>query len=121
MIVMLLTSFLSLQADDNPVFLYGGLDTNYVTVPVDAIRVANAKIIERDYLLLINAEQDSIIKSQYKYITISDSMFNVVSHRLTLANDNLRDLTNKQNKKTKTIVSICGTIILGLVIGIIVK
>ena len=114
MIVMLSMSFLNLQATDSIPYLYGRA---VVTIPVDAIRVANAKIIERNYLALINSQKDSIIDSQSHIVARLDTMYDNVAQRYTLANDNLKTANNKL-KQTKIVSA---SIILALLIGLIIK
>ena len=109
--MMLLISFLNLQAQirmNNPSM--GDLiqaDTTVVTVPIDLIKDANAKMIERLYLLDIVNQQDSIINAKDKYITIQKDL--IVDKQ---------NLINKEKKKvnkykTTSIISI-GLLILTL-------
>lgn len=56
-----------------------------VTVPLSAIREANKKLIEREYLIKINCVQDSIIKTQDDVIK---SQY-----------DNISELNNSINKE----------------------
>lgn len=102
--MMLLISFVNLQAQirmNNP--STGDLiqaDTTIVTVPIYLIKDANAKMIERLYLLDIVNQQDSIINAKDKYITIQKDL--IVDKQ---------NLINKEKKKvnkykTTSIISI---------------
>lgn len=48
-------------------------DTATFAIPINVIRNANNKLLERDYLIKINSYNDSIIKA-YKNIIINDSI-----------------------------------------------
>lgn len=70
--MMLLISFINLQAririNDTSTGDLIKTDTTIVTVPIDLIKDANAKMIERLYLFEIINQQDSIINLKNKYI-----------------------------------------------------
>lgn len=109
--MMLLISFTNLQArirmNDASTGDLIRTDTAFVTVPIDLIKDANAKMIERLYLLKIVNQQDSIITTKDKYITIQKDLI-----------VNKQNLINKEKKKvnkykTTSIISI-GLLILTL-------
>ena len=111
LIMMLLISLLNLQAQIRMNSSSTGdlirADTTVVTVPIDLIKDANAKMIERLYLFDIVNQQDSIINAKDKYITIQKDL--IVDKQ---------NLINKENKKvnkykTTSIISI-GLLILTL-------
>lgn len=109
--MMLLISLLNLQAQIRMNSSSTGdlirADTTVVTVPIDLIRDANAKMIERLYLLDIVNQQDSIINAKDKYITIQK---NLIVDKQNLINKEKK----KANKyKTTSIISI-GVLILTL-------
>lgn len=102
--MMLLISFVNLQAQIRMNNTSTGdlirADTTVVTVPIDLIRDANTKMIERLYLLKIVNQQDSIITAKDKYITIQKDL--IVDKQ---------NLINKEKKrankyKTTSIISI---------------
>lgn len=120
-IVLLLSNLKLLQAKDNPCPSTGELqkvDTATAIIPIYLLRQANIKMIERDYLLQINKEQDSIINLQDKYIkeqniVIKDFQSKVVKYT-DISNKLNKDL-EKQIAKTK-VITIAG---IGVVVGVL--
>lgn len=109
--MMLLISFLNLQAQIRMNSSSTGdlirVDTTVVTVSIDLIKDANAKMIERLYLIDIVNQQDSIIIAKDKYITIQKDL---IADKQNLINKEKK----KVNKyKTTSIISI-GLLILTL-------
>lgn len=125
---MLLNSSMNLLGQTNDSTLstgnYTKADTTVVTVPVYLIKQANAKMIERLYLIEINNQQDSIINMKDKYINEQQSIIIDFQKRITNANKLnkfIKKDLDKQKKRNKIITySTCGAI-LGLIIGLIVK
>lgn len=109
--MMLLINFINLQAQIRMNNVSTGdlirTDTAFVTVPIDLIKDANAKMIERLYLINIVNQQDSIIIAKDKYITTQKDL---IVDKQNLINKE----RNKINKyKTTSIISI-GLLILTL-------
>ena len=110
MIVLLLSysvNSLQVQAQTNkPIASSTGKilqsDTNKVSVPISFIKDANAKLIERVYLLEINKQQDSIIKFQEGQKTdllkANDLMVNA-NKNLEFINDNKTKQIRKEKLK----------------------
>lgn len=119
---MLLSCFINLQAEDNSCFPLRGseyeTDTTFVKVSIDAIKSANIKLIEREYLIKINNEKDSIIHTYHNY---TDSIYNdlhnlVIKYNATIHDIQiLNEISEKQNKRIKTFQKVC----VGLSTGII--
>ena len=92
-------------------------DTTKVTVPIKFIKDANAKLIERNYLLKIKEEQQDIIKLNKSYINEQAAIIKDFQDRVVaLNNDNNKLKTNLVRQKNKTkfltgvsIVGILGT------------
>lgn len=92
-------------------------DTTNVTVPIKFIKDANAKLIEREYLLKIKEEQSDIIKLNKSYINEQELIIKDFQKRVTILftdNNNLKRDIAKQRNKTKlltgvSIVGILGT------------
>ena len=95
-----------------------------VTINIGYIRLANIKMIERNYLRSIVKEQDSIINMKNRYINEQQKIIIDFQKRVDSANKLneavKRDL-EKQKTKNKIIGYSVGTAIIGLIIGIIAK
>lgn len=113
MIVMLsIGSKNLLMAFNNDDFSTGKLiksDTTNVIIPVDYIRRANIKLIERRYLLSISKEQDSIINLKNCYIAEQDSIIKDMQNRIILSNDINNKAIDKIDKQKTTINILGGT------------
>ena len=113
MIVMLSIGSKSLlMAFNNDDFSTGELmksDTTNVIIPVDYIRRANIKLIERRYLLSISKEQDSIINLKDYYIAEQDSIIKDMQNRIILSNNINNEAVDKIDKQKTTINILGGT------------
>ena len=125
MILMLLFYSNNLLANNNSVSSTGRLvntdtivtikDSTIITIPLYYIRLANAKLIERKYLLDIINEKDSIIFFKDDYIKEQNNII----HDINIKNNELNNNLNKQVQKTKIITyGSCG-IIIGLILGLV--
>ena len=109
LIVMLLNNFMSLQAQTNNGSPSTGsllkADTTVATVPIYLIKQANAKMIERIYLIEINNQQDSII-NDYKNLTKEqDIVIDDLQEKIIQVNKINEDVNKKYKKEhNKTIV-----------------
>lgn len=73
-------------------------DTTNATVTIDAIRIANIKMIERDYYYMIVKQQDSIIMDKDKYINVQKEKEN--DYKKIIENNN-KELVKIRNDMTK--------------------
>lgn len=127
MIVLLLICSKNLLAQINDSLPSTGdlqLSDTAVTIDIKYIRLANAKLIERKYLLDIVDEQDSIISFKDNYITEQKKIITDFQNRVDKAikiNDAIKKDIEKQKAKNKIIGYGAGAAILGLIIGIIAK
>lgn len=128
MIVLLLSCSKNLQAATNDsIPSTGGVecsDSAVIAVPAILIKKANAKMIERKYLLLITNEQDSIINMKDKYINEQQKIITDFQQRVKEVNNiNQRINTDlaKQRSKFKTICWGGSSVIVALLIGLLVK
>mgnify|MGYP000478519604 CR=1 FL=1 len=128
MIVLLLNYSKNLQAATNDgIPSTGGVecsDSAVIAVPALLIKKANAKMIERKYLLLITNEQDSIINMKDKYINEQQKIITDFQKRIAdtnKLNETIKKDLDKQKKRNKIITYSAGGVIIGLVIGLIVK
>lgn len=127
MILMLLSCFINLQAQDNRVSPLRGSEcetgTTFVKVSIDAIKSANIKLIEREYLIKINNEKDSII---CMYDSYTDSIYNDLHNLVGKYNDavhniqTLNDINEKQNKRIKNLQTVCFGFGVGVILLILI-
>lgn len=99
-------------------------DTTDVKVPIYLIKQANAKMIERLYLIKINNQQDSIIDMKDKYIREQKDIivdFQKRVNEVNRLNQKIKDDLNKQKRKNTIITCSACAIILGLAINLIAK
>ena len=128
LIVMLLSNFMSLQAQTNNGSPSTGslskADTTVATVPIYLIKQANAKMIERIYLIEINNQQDSIILMKDQYIFEQQKIINDFQKRIDDANKINQTIVNdlnKQKRRNKIMTyGSCG-IITALILRLIIK
>lgn len=125
---MLLSSSMNLLGQTNDSIPstgdYTKADTTVATVPIYLIKQANAKMIERIYLIEINNQQDSIIDMKDKYISKQQSIITNFQKRITdvnKLNESIKKNLDKQKKRNKIITYGAGGIIFGLIIGLIAK
>ena len=125
---MLLSSSMNLLGQTNDSIPstgdYTKADTTVATVPIYLIKQANAKMIERLYLIEINNQQDSIIDMKDKYISEQQSIITNFQKRITdvnKLNESIKKDLDKQKKRNKIITYGAGGIIFGLIIGLIAK
>ena len=128
MIVLLLNSFINLQAQNKVNNSSTGselyADSAFANVPVYFIKQANAKMIERLYLIDINNQQDSIIDMKDNYINEQHNIISDFQKKIDNDNKINKDMTkalDKQKKRSR-IIAYCGGIsIIGLIISLIAK
>lgn len=127
MIVLLLNYSNQCQAQTNDgVPSTGNLQLSDTTIMIDIkyIRLANAKLIERKYLLKVVDEQDSIISLKDNYINEQSKIITDFQNRVDNAikiNEVIKQDIEKQKKCTKIVGGIAGSAIAILVISIICK
>ena len=128
LIVMLLSNFMNLQAQTNNGSPSTGslskADTTVATVPIYLIKQANAKMIERIYLIEINNQQDSIILLKNQYIFEQNKIINDFQKRVDDANRINQTIVNdldKQKRRNKIMTYGGGSIIIALILGLIIK
>ena len=125
---MLLSSSINLLGQTNDSIPstgdYTKADTTVAIVPIYLIKQANAKMIERLYLIEINNQQDFIIDMKDKYISEQQSIITNFQKRITdinKLNESIKKNLDKQKKRNKIITYGAGGIIFGLIIGLIAK
>ena len=125
---MLLSSSMNLLGQTNDSIPstgdYTKADTTVATIPIYLIKQANAKMIERLYLIEINNQQDSIIDMKDKYISEQQSIITNFQKRITdinKLNESIKKNLDKQKKRNKIITYGAGGIIFVLLLGLIAK
>lgn len=128
MIVLLLSSSKNLLGQTNDSIPSTGnwskADTTVAVVPINLIKQANAKMIERLYLLEVVNQQDIIINMKDKYINEQQHIITDFQKRVNdtnKLNETIKKDLEKQKRKNKVIGYGAGGIILGLIIGLIAK
>lgn len=128
MIVLLLSSSKNLLGQTNDSIPFTGeyikSDTAVATVPIYLIKQANAKMIERIYLIELSNQQDSIINMKDKYIKEQYRIITDFQKRVAdtnKLNESIKKDLDKQRKHNKIITYGAGGAILGLIIGLIAK
>lgn len=127
MTLLLLNCLKSWSQINNEYSLYGGLnieDTTVVSIPISYIKKANVKLIERNYLIKINHEKDSIISMQNDYMAASDSNIIILNdniHTVCDINRHLRESLIKEQKKNSYFKIGMGGIVIGIITAIIIK
>lgn len=99
-------------------------DATVATVPIYLIKQANAKMIERIYLIEINNQQDSIILLKNQYIFEQHKIINDFQKRIDDANRINQTIANdldKQKRRNKIITCGGGSVIIALILGLIIK
>lgn len=94
-------------------------DSTKVLIDINAIRAANVKLIEREYLIKINETKDSIIDFKDSYIEEQKRIIGDFQDKLVESeriNSNLR----KANENTKWIASFTGGVALTCIAIIVV-
>ena len=128
MMILLLSSSKNLLGQTNDSIPSTGKyiksDTAVATVPIYLIKQANAKMIERIYLIKLSNKQDSIINMKDKYIKEQYRIITDFQKRVTdtnKLNESIKKDLDKQRKCNKIIIYGTGSIILGLIISLIAK
>lgn len=126
-IVLLLNCFISYAQVNRNIPSTGKIklsNTTNVIIPIDYIKQANAKMIERLYLLRITNEQDSIILMKDKYINEQQKIIVDFQQRVKEANKINQQINTDLAKQRSKFNAICwggGGVIIVLLIGLLVK
>ena len=94
-------------------------DTTCVSIPIEYIRLANQRLIERNYLLDVNAYKDSIIVDYKNYIKEYEKLTIEAKDRLNemdRVNKNLSKSLNRQKKVSLVLGCVAGTSLISLVL-----
>ena len=97
-------------------------DTAVAVVPINLLKKANVKMIERNYLININKEQDSIIIMKDKYINEQQKIiadFQMRVNNTNKLNESIKLDLERQKRKNKIISYGAGGVIFSITIFII--
>lgn len=127
-IAMLLSSFMSLLASDKYDTALRGIewkaDTIKVAVPIELLRKANIKMIERKYFKKIIIEQDSIITLKDKYILEQENIINDFQKRLLVnaqLNETIKKDLEREKIKSKIFSGIAGVAVVVTIMTVLIK
>lgn len=84
-------------------------DTTNVVIPIKYIRLANKKLIERQYLIELNAQKDSIIIDYEKYVKEQKDLLDKRNKDILEYNRINNQLSKRLERQTK-ISLVCGTV-----------
>ena len=99
-------------------------DTAYVSVPINLIKEANAKMIERLYLIDINNKQEEILREQSHYIDEQTKIITDFKKKLVDSNNNIISIQNdldRMKKRNKIITYGATGVIVGLLFSVFIK
>lgn len=94
-------------------------DTNLVSIPIEYIRIANQKLIERNYLIDVNNYKDSIIVDYKNYIAEYEKVnikFQEQLNDYKKVNEDLSKSLIRQKKTSLVFGSIAGASVLTIVL-----
>ena len=77
-------------------------DSTLVSIPIEYIKLANQRLIERNYLLEVNAYKDSIIVDYKKYVDIQNAASENYKKQLEECNRINNDLNKRLVRQQKT-------------------
>lgn len=80
-------------------------------IEIDAIRKANAKLIEREYLIKTNATKDSIIDFKDSYIAEQKRVIGSFQDRL-VESERINNQLRKNNENMKIVTYTTGGVVL---------
>lgn len=127
-IVLMLSCLNNLLAQDKQCFPLRAsehrTDTTNVIIPINLIKQANVKMLERIYLIKINNEKDSIITLKDNYIkeqSIIIKDFQNKIYNINNYNKVIEQSLEKEKRKNKIIMGVGCSAIIGLIVGIFIN
>lgn len=125
---MLLSNFINLLANDKYDTSLRGIewksDTLKVAIPIELLRKANIKMIERNHFKKIIIEQDSIISFKDKYILEQEKIINDFQKKLITniqINESIKKDLEKQKLKSKIFGGVAGVAVVVTIVTILIK
>lgn len=98
-------------------------DSTKVLIDIDAIRAANLKLAEREYLIEVNRAKDSIIVFKDSYINEQDRIIKDFQSKINDVNK-INDSMNKRLERDKIIIGVSAgaataAIVTSIILGVI--
>lgn len=119
LMIVLLLNCLSSYAQDIPSTGKIMEDSTCVSIPIEYIRLANQKLIERNYLEEVNNYKDSIIVDYKNYIVEQNKINENYKEQLleyNRINENLNKSLNKQKKVSLVLGGVAGASIITILL-----
>lgn len=119
LMIVLLLNCLSSYAQDIPSTGEIMEDSTCVLIPIEYIRLANQKLIERNYLEEVNNYKDSIIVDYKNYIIQQNKINEDYKQQLleyNRINENLNKSLNKQKKVSLVLGGVAGASIITILL-----
>lgn len=94
--------------------------TTYVSIPIEYIRLANEKMIERNYLIEANHYKDSIITDYKNYIVEYERIHQDYTARIeeySRINNSLNKRLTRQKKATLVFGTVAGVSVAAIVLA----
>lgn len=111
LMIVVLLSCLKSYAQTIPSTGEQNKDSIEVIIPISYIKLANQKLLERKYLIEINAQKDSIINDYKNYIEVYEEINKEYQAKIDEYNNVNKNLSNSLQKQKKT------SLVLGTVAG----
>lgn len=119
LMIVVLLSCLKSFAQDVPSTGEINDSTTYVSIPIEYIRLANQKMIERNYLEEVNQYKDSIITDYRNYIVEYERIHQDYTKRIeeySRINNSLNKRLAKQKKATLVFGTVAGVSVATIVL-----
>ena len=94
-------------------------DTSLVTIPIKYIHLANQKLIERQYLIEVNNQKDSIIIDYKKYVAEQEKSIKSFQDRVSDYDKINKDISKRLERQRKTSL-ICGSVAAASIAAIVI-
>ena len=119
LMIVVLLSCLKSYAQTIPSTGEQNKDSIEVIIPISYIKLANQKLLERKYLIEINAQKDSIINDYKNYIKVYEEInkeYQTKIDEYNNINKNLSKSLQKQKKTSLVLGTVAGASILTIVL-----
>ena len=94
-------------------------DTSLVTIPIKYIHLANQKLIERQYLIEVNNQKDSIIIDYKKYVAEQEKSIKSFQTKINNYDRINKDIYKRLERQRKTSL-ICGSVAAASIAAIVI-
>ena len=94
-------------------------DTSLITIPIKYIHLANQKLIERQYLIEINNQKDSIIIDYKKYVEEQEKSIKSFQTKINNYDRINNDIVKRLERQKKTSL-ICGSMAAASIAAIVI-